>query len=105
MGTTLRILALGVLVIQLIACGSPTLDTSSDEAMEDSMEIMMSQLSLEEQERFRETLGVMYMFGSVSSLASDVPADQVTATIDEKLDGKTVKEIMSMADEVMIINE
>jgi len=96
----LKTLAFGVMITLLTACGDPKLDTSSDEAMKASIQKIMAELSPEEQEGFKKTITGIYMLGAMASLGNDVSADQAKAKINEKLDGKTAKEVFIMADEI-----
>jgi hypothetical protein len=100
MNKTLKILALGLAISLLTACGEPKLDTSSDEAMKASLQEIMAELSQEEQEKFKKTIVGIYMLAAMASLGNDITADEAKSKINERLNGKTAKEVFIMADEI-----
>lgn len=86
-------------IFLLSGCGDPTLDTSSDAALKESVSKIMADLSQDDQERFKKALTGVYMFGALASMGSDNP-EQARAKIDEKLNGKTAEDIFQLADEL-----
>lgn len=93
------LLLLAALLLAACGAGEPTLDTSSDEKMESSYTAMTSDLSEEEQGQFDEALGTIYMMGALDQMESGKTEDEVLASINKSVDGKTVEEIMAMAKE------
>jgi len=85
-------------IIMLSGCWKPTLDTSSDETMKESVQKIMADLSKDDQKRFKETLTGIYMIGALASLGGD--AEDVKEKINAKLNGKTAEEIFQFADEL-----
>lgn len=54
-------------------CG--LLDTSSEEAIKESLQEIMAEMSEEEQERFKKTLAGIYMLGALGSLGGGDAVD------------------------------
>ena len=86
-------------VFMLAGCGEPTLDTSSDEAMKESVQEIMADLSEEDQKRFKKTLTGIYMLAALSSMG-DGNSEDAKAKINAKLDGKTAEEVFQFAEEI-----
>jgi adenylate cyclase len=90
-----------VLLISLVtACGTPKLDTSTDETIETSAQNIMSELSIEDQERFKKSLVGIYTIGALSSMGSNKSADEIQSSVNAKLNGKTAEEIFKLAEEI-----
>ncbi len=100
MKNTLKIFVLGAVISLLTACGEPKLDTSSDETMTASIQEIMGELSIEDQEKFEKTIMGIYVLTAMSSFGNDVSPEEAKAKIDEELNGKTAKEIFAIADEI-----
>jgi|GEM_PF-609967 len=102
MKTAFKATILALFVLLLTACGGgePTLDTSSDEAMEQSYGEMTADLSEEEHQKFDEALGTVYMMGALRHMESGKSEDEVLAQINESVHGKTVAEIRAMGDDM-----
>ena len=100
MNNIFKTLALGVVLSLLTGCGEPKLDTSSDEAMTASIEKIVAELPLEEQEKFKQAVVGIYLVNAMSSVASGVSADEANTKMNEKLDGKTAKEVFAIANEI-----
>lgn len=99
MNNMLKLVLAITTILMLSACGKPTLDTSSDEAMKESVQKIMADLSKDDQEKFKKTLTGIYMLGALASLGSD-NAEDAKAKINAKLNGKTAEEVFQLADEL-----
>lgn len=97
---TLKVLSLGLVITLLTACGEPTLDTSSDQAMKTSIQEIMAELPSDEQKRFKETIAGIYMLAIMPYFGNDALADQAKARLDEELDGKNAEEIFTIAKKI-----
>ncbi len=86
--------------LSLTACGKPTLDTSSDKAIKESVGIITSELSKDDQARFKKALIEIYMIGTLANLGNNKSKDEVKAEINTRIDGKTAEEIIELADEL-----
>ena len=100
MSKLLKYLSITLLVSLLTACGDPKLDTSTDETMKSSVQNMMSELSPEDKNKFKKTITGIYMIGALSSIRSNKSPEEIKASINSKLNGKTVVEIFEMADKI-----
>lgn len=81
----------------ITACGSPELNTSTDETIMSSMQDIMSELSPEDQEKFLISLTEIYMNSAMSSIGSNKSPEEMKLSVNSKLDGKTAKEIFDLA--------
>ena len=97
---TLSITLLMLIALLLTACGDPTLDGSSDEAMKKSVQIILEELPDEKKERFKEILSGIYELGTLAYEGSNQSKDEVQAIINSKLEGKTANDIFYMIDEI-----
>ncbi|OOE57263.1 DUF6694 family lipoprotein [Salinivibrio sp. IB282] len=97
MNNLFKILLAIATILMLSGCGKPTLDTSSDETMKESVQKIMTDLSKEDQERFKKTLTGIYM-GTLASLDGD--AEDAKEEVNENLHGKTAEEVFQYADEL-----
>ncbi len=99
-----RILILVVtffLVLSFTACSSsPTLDTSSQEAMKKSVEKIMAELSQKDQKRFTKALTGIYMYSAFTNMGKIKSGEDLKASVDAKIDGKTAKEIFAIAEDL-----
>lgn len=95
-----KIFLAAVLAASLAACGAPTLDTSSDEALKASTEEMMADLSPEDQQRFKQALAGFLMGGVLQQMGSGKSGEEVANDVMKELDGKTAEEIIAMGDEM-----
>ncbi|MDP0589295.1 MAG: hypothetical protein QS748_08945 [Candidatus Endonucleobacter bathymodioli] len=103
-----KIFVFGLAISLLAACGEPelgtysykTLDTSSEETKETSFQEIMDELSPEKQREFQKALAGIVVFSIMSSHGSDVSEDEAQAKMNKKINGKTAKEIVIMADEM-----
>lgn len=92
-----------VVALMLVGCGAPTIDGSSREAMQESVQNIMKSLPDEKARKFRHALGVLAMrkFGqamaSAFARASGEPVNKDRKTLMEMLDGKTAEEVIAMA--------
>lgn len=103
----MRLFCLGFILL-LTACGGPTIDASSDEALERSVEEVRSSLPVDQRKKFDDALrtiafeevDVAGMFATAMS-GGEMPDPDVTArAVRAKLDGKSASEILAMADKV-----
>lgn len=62
----IRIFNIILLSLMLTACGEPTLDTSSDEALQQSLKEMTKDLSKKDKKEFQQALTGVYMAMSLS---------------------------------------
>lgn len=97
---TLKLASLILAALLLTACGDPKLDTSSDETMKKSMEVIMSELSEEKQKQFQKTVAGIYMAEAFSNLGGKKSKDEMRASVNAKLDGKTAEDLFAMAEEM-----
>lgn len=88
------------LVLSLSGCGDPTIDSSSDEAMKKSVQNIMSELSEDDQKRFMKTIKGIYVIGALAHMGKNTSKEEIKASINEKLDGKTAEDIFVMASEM-----
>ena len=97
---TIQSLTVGLAISLLAACGDPKLDTSTDETMKSSIQSITAELSPEDQERFKKAITGIYMLGALASMGEDKSTEEIQASINSKLDGKTAAEIFEVADEI-----
>ena len=95
------------LLVTLAACGQPTVDTSSDEAMETSISEMVASLPAEKEAQLRESLRIVAMsemdLGSAFRAAlrgEEVNTDQVASIARDKLHGMTADQILMEAERI-----
>lgn len=79
--------------------GSPTLDTSNDEAMKASVDKMTAGMSEMESRRFRETLVGIRFVVVKHTFKSGEAKDEAIRNIRNKMNGMTVDELYAFADE------
>lgn len=75
----------------LVGC-KPTIDTSSEEKMEASIQKVRASLPDEEQEEFDAALGAIMLEGLFDP---DIDADEMERRMKESLDGKTASEVIA----------
>ncbi len=100
-----KVLCILVVGMFALGCGNePRIDTSSDEAMETSIEEVRSTLSSEEQEEFTEALQVLAFSGvSVEDLFAEGltgGAAGLQGRVKETLQGKSASEVIAAADSI-----
>ncbi len=101
MKTITKSLLVGIMVLSLLGCGGPTLDTSSESARKESAQKMVSELtSPAEKAAFKKALSGIYVVGMFATLGGKISEEEAVAKIDAKVNGKTVKEIMALAAEL-----
>ncbi|CDH04270.1 conserved hypothetical protein [Xenorhabdus bovienii str. oregonense] len=84
-----------LLSIFLVGCGGePTFDASNDEAMKASAEKMAKNMSPEEMEKFEKA----FLKLSMKSVLVAKDGDDALTLMKEKLNGKTAKQIIEMAE-------
>ncbi|MEQ4923408.1 DUF6694 family lipoprotein [Proteus hauseri] len=85
---------------------SPTLDGSNVETLRISIVEMRNSLPLDEQERFDEAIELAILndinFNDLVIAGRNKNADLITQKMCQSLDGKTVKEIFSQAEQIKV---
>lgn len=89
----------------LAACSKEkTIDTSSDEAMESSIQKVKENLTAEEKEKFEESVMLLTLNGgSLFEMAAD--PDGAVRRMKDRVDGKTAAEVIAEAEAVRIERE
>lgn len=91
------------LATTLAACADQTLDGSSSQAMKASVERASAEMSPAQAQEFQDAVKLVAMDGiSISQIMEDGPggAERVARQSRERLDGKTVEEVLSMAERI-----
>lgn len=86
-----------VVFFTLLACSEPTIDGSSDEAVETSLEQMTEGMSEQEHSEFAEAIMAL-AFGDSDLLSAAIQADSpkvFSASMRARLDGKTADQVIS----------
>lgn len=97
---TLKLTLALLLALTLVACGGagePTLDTSSEETMEESLEKMTADMSEEEHQAFGNALGTVFMMGALQHMESGKSEEEILEAVNDSVHGKTADEIKEMA--------
>lgn len=83
------------LLLVTSGCGSPRLDTSSDEKLKASIQTVKNSLSAEDKKEFEDSIKIL-AFDGVNSIF-DLSADPggMERKLKEKLDGKSAKEVIA----------
>lgn len=89
---------LAMIFVLLTACGAPTLDTSSDEKLEQSLQAMIEKLPENEQSQVAQTVMGMYMMSAFAAFGGEEAALKARKNLDAELHGKTAKEILALRD-------
>lgn len=89
-----KILPIIILSVFLSGCGEATMDTSSKEAIGQSMAKMQKDMSASDKEKMNKVV-VQVMFQSGFAGKTDAERDEL---LKSKLDGKTAKEIIAMGE-------
>ncbi len=99
MNTVLRLSAILLAALLLTACGGgePTLDTSSDEALETSYAQITDGMSDQRRDEFDEALGTVYMLGALQHMNSGMSETEIMEKMNEDVHGKSADEIIAMA--------
>lgn len=101
-----RILASIVIAFFVIGCGSPRIDTSSDEKMKASIEEIKKSLSDEKRKDFEDALKVVYFskvnfdLKSIMALGSQETANNMMSEAKALLNNKTADEVISEAKKI-----
>ncbi|MFV0576868.1 MAG: DUF6694 family lipoprotein [Vibrio sp.] len=95
--STLCLLATAFL---LTACGSPKLDGSSNEALDQSITTVMNELPAEKRDEFKKDLMSIYMAEAMSNPSQLASPEAFKATVAKKLDGKSADDIFKMGDDI-----
>jgi hypothetical protein len=103
----IRIGLAGLLLIGLTGCGDPTIDTSTDAAMEESVAEVRESLDPEMRARFDTAMMTVGMSGvSLETLmAGETGAASLASQIKGKLEGRTGEEVIQMADSIRAAEE
>lgn len=91
----------------LIGCGTPRIDTSSDEKMKSSIEEVKNSLSLEKQKEFDEALKfIVFSQINLKNLLTMQPnANNFTTDIKIILNNKTAEEVIQEAKKIQVARE
>lgn len=91
-----------VFAMLLLACseaGQPTIDMSSTEEFEASLQTVMSSLEEERQETFSEAISAIMMDEMIDGMSEEKSEEEIEAAIHERLHGKTADEIIAQFEE------
>lgn len=80
----------------LTACGAPTIDASSEQAMQESMEEITKDMTEAEKTEFGMAIMSVSMKVAMSNMGNPEKAEEA---VQEALDGKTAEEIIAMSKE------
>jgi flagellar biosynthesis GTPase FlhF len=101
---TTTILILGALLFLTACSKEKTIDASSDESMESSIQKVKDSLTPEEKEKFEESVMLLaFDGGNLFELAAD--PDGAARKMKDRLDGKTAAEVMSEAERIRVERE
>ena len=100
MKNALKTVALTLAMLALISCGEPTLDTSSEAAMEKSLKAMTSELSQEKREEVAKSVAGVYFIIGLKGAFNGKDQSEIEAEVGEMLHGKTASQIIAIADEI-----
>lgn len=97
----------GLLLIGALGCGDPTIDTSTDAAMEESVAEVRESLDPELRARFDTAMMTVGMSGvSVETLmAGEAGSASLVSQVKGKLEGRTGEEVIAMADSIRTAEE
>ena len=101
-----RILASIVIAFFIIGCGSPRIDTSSDEKMKASIEEIKKSLSDEKRKDFEDALKVVYFskvnfdLKSIMALGAEGTAEKIKEEGKALISNKTADEVISEAKKI-----
>ncbi|UAA39426.1 hypothetical protein KIH87_03455 [Paraneptunicella aestuarii] len=95
-----RLLILVSTISFLTACGEATFDSSSDAAKKDSIQAMMEPLSSDDKQKLEEVIKGIYMINVLRNIGNDISKEEMIAQVDEKLNGKTAKEILELGENI-----
>lgn len=98
-----HIIGMSFLVIALVACSKPTIDTSTDEAMKASIEKVRNSLSEERKAKFDEAMKVV-AFSNLDFkelfAGGAAAASSLEGKMKQSLQGKTAEDIIAQAESV-----
>ena len=80
----------------LTACGAPTIDASSEKAMQESMEEITKDMTEAEKTEFGMAIMAVSMKVAMSNMGNPEKAEEA---VQEALDGKTAEEVIEMSKE------
>ena len=84
------------MTLLLTACGAPTIDASSEQAMQESMEEITKDMTEAEKTEFGMAIMSVSMKVAMSNMGNPEKAEEA---VQEALDGKTAEEIIAMSKE------
>lgn len=87
-------------VLTLSACGEPALDTSSEEAMSESVHAILAGLPEDAQEEFKDAMQTVLVLGMLSRTMAGKTADEARAELFGQIDGKSAAEVIELAREM-----
>ncbi|GAA4356084.1 DUF6694 family lipoprotein [Kangiella marina] len=80
----------------LTACGAPTIDASSEQAMKESVEEMTKDMTEAEKTEFGMAIMAVTMKVAMQNMGNPEKAEEA---VQDALDGKTVEEVIEMSKE------
>ncbi|WP_223579720.1 DUF6694 family lipoprotein [Kangiella taiwanensis] len=84
------------MTLLLTACGAPTIDASSEQAMQESMEEITKDMTEAEKTEFGMAIMAVSMKVAMSNMGNPEKAEEA---VQDALDGKTAEEIIEMSKE------
>jgi len=84
------------MTLLLTACGAPTIDASSETAMQESMEEITKDMTEAEKTEFGMAIMAVSMKVAMSNMGNPEKAEEA---VQEALDGKTAEEVIEMSKE------
>lgn len=96
MKNILKFIMMAGTIVLLSACGEPTYDTSSKDAMNESAKKIMAELNDDDKKKFMQAVQTIYFVGAIINDKND----ETIKKIEEKLNGKTGKEIISLSEDL-----
>lgn len=102
-----QFLVLATMTLMLAGCGDSgvgsggaRLDTSSESAMEASLDAMTENMSNSEKQELAKSLAGIMMMRGFALVGQDLSEEEMNARVMEGLDGLTASEIVAKAEEV-----
>lgn len=95
-----KIITLSFMIFLLAACSEPTLDASSEEAMKESIQVIVDTLPEGKKKEFKEALRGIYMLGAMSSVRTNKSKAEILELVLAKLDGRTADDVFALVEEI-----
>lgn len=104
MKTCLKVLIAGLILNVGSAFADTRIDTSSEEAAKASLQKILTELSPEDQKKFKDSIEGIYMLGMLSTMGSSKTKAESAAMVEKRmmelLDGKTAEDVFEMVREI-----